>query len=49
MIFVFRLFLGSNKVMQVSLGRSAADEIRPCIRKVSKVKTAIHGLLSFVV
>jgi len=36
MIF-FRFFLGSNKVMQVSLGRSAADEIMPGIHKVSKV------------
>ncbi|CAI0389656.1 unnamed protein product [Linum tenue] len=32
-----RFFLGSNKVMQVALGRSAADELRPGIRKVSKV------------
>lgn len=33
----FRFFLGSNKVMQVALGRSASDEIRPGIFKVSKV------------
>lgn len=32
-----RFFLGSNKVMQVALGRSAADEIRPGLHKVSKV------------
>ncbi|KAH0849995.1 hypothetical protein HID58_095898, partial [Brassica napus] len=30
-------FLCSNKVMQVALGRSASDEIRPCIFKASKV------------
>ncbi|XP_042510470.1 mRNA turnover protein 4 homolog [Macadamia integrifolia] len=35
-----RFFLGSNKVMQVSLGRSVADEIRPGIHKVSKF---LHG------
>ncbi|KAI4318492.1 hypothetical protein MLD38_032190 [Melastoma candidum] len=35
-----RFFLGSNKVMQIALGRSAADEIRPGIRKVSK---PLHG------
>lgn len=35
-----RFFLGSNKVMQISLGRSAADELRPGIRKVSKL---LHG------
>ena len=33
----FRFFLGSNKVMQVALGRSASDEIRPGIFKASKV------------
>ena len=32
-----RFFLGSNKVMQVSLGRSPADEIKPGLHKVSKV------------
>jgi hypothetical protein len=38
MIFFFpRFFLGSNKVMQVALGRSAADEIITGIHKVSKV------------
>ncbi|KAI4318488.1 hypothetical protein MLD38_032186 [Melastoma candidum] len=35
-----RFFLGSNKVMKIALGRSAADEIRPGIRKVSKL---LHG------
>ncbi|XP_058191837.1 uncharacterized protein LOC131308827 [Rhododendron vialii] len=35
-----RFFLGSNKVMQVSLGRSVADEIRPGLHKVSKL---LHG------
>lgn len=43
MNFFFRFFLGSNKVMQVSLGRSAADEITPGIHKVSKVSTLFHG------
>lgn len=33
----FRFFLGSNKVMQVALGRSASDEICPGIFKASKV------------
>ena len=37
LFMVFRFFLGSNKVMQVSLGRSTADEIRPGLHKVSKV------------
>ncbi|KAH0877419.1 hypothetical protein HID58_064813, partial [Brassica napus] len=32
-----RFFLGSNKVMQVALGRSASDEIRPGIFKL------LHG------
>lgn len=36
MIFFSRFFLGSNKVMQVALGRSAADEIMIGIHKVSK-------------
>ncbi|KAG2705260.1 hypothetical protein I3760_05G043800 [Carya illinoinensis] len=39
-----RFFLGSNKVMQVSLGRSAADEIIPCIHKVSKLLRGNSGL-----
>ncbi|XP_021909657.1 mRNA turnover protein 4 homolog isoform X2 [Carica papaya] len=40
-----RFFLGSNKVMQVALGRSAADEIRPGIHKVSKLLRGDSGLL----
>ncbi|XP_043715095.1 mRNA turnover protein 4 homolog [Telopea speciosissima] len=39
-----RFFLGSNKVMQVSLGRSVADEIRPSIHKVSKLLCGDTGL-----
>uniref|UniRef100_A0A2P2KT56 Ribosome assembly factor mrt4 n=1 Tax=Rhizophora mucronata TaxID=61149 RepID=A0A2P2KT56_RHIMU len=39
-----RFFLGSNKVMQVSLGRSIADEIRPGIHKVSKLLRRDAGL-----
>ncbi|CAM8904202.1 unnamed protein product [Rhodiola kirilowii] len=35
-----RFFLGSNKVMQVALGRSESDEIRPGISNVSKL---LHG------
>ncbi|KAI3976867.1 hypothetical protein MKX01_008725 [Papaver californicum] len=35
-----RFFLGSNKVMQISLGRSVSDEIRPGLHKVSKL---LHG------
>ena len=36
-ILIVRFFLGSNKVMQIAIGRSVADEIRPGLRKVSKV------------
>lgn len=32
-----RFFLGSNKVMQIALGRSVADEVKPGIHKLSKV------------
>jgi len=32
-----KFFLGSNKVMQVAIGRSASDEIKPNLHKVSKV------------
>ncbi|KAH7835722.1 hypothetical protein Vadar_029203 [Vaccinium darrowii] len=39
-----RFFLGSNKVMQVSLGRSVADEIRPGLHKVSKLLRGDSGL-----
>ncbi|XP_057973298.1 uncharacterized protein LOC131161504 [Malania oleifera] len=39
-----RFFLGSNKVMQISLGRSVADEIRPGIHKVSKLLQGNSGL-----
>ncbi|KAJ4717004.1 Ribosome assembly factor mrt4 [Melia azedarach] len=39
-----RFFLGSNKVMQVALGRSAADEIRPGLYKVSKLLRGDSGL-----
>ncbi|CAM8901392.1 unnamed protein product [Rhodiola kirilowii] len=35
-----RFFLGSNKVMQVALGRSESDEIRSGISNVSKL---LHG------
>ncbi|KAG2320809.1 hypothetical protein Bca4012_056148 [Brassica carinata] len=40
-----RFFLGSNKVMQVALGRSASDEIRPGIFKASKLCTLLLTLL----
>ncbi|KAF8394886.1 hypothetical protein HHK36_018823 [Tetracentron sinense] len=39
-----RFFLGSNKVMQISLGRSVADEIRPGLHKVSKLLRGDAGL-----
>ncbi|XVF45729.1 hypothetical protein PTKIN_Ptkin02bG0229800 [Pterospermum kingtungense] len=39
-----RFFLGSNKVMQVALGRSASDEIRPGLHKVSKLLRGDTGL-----
>ncbi|KAF9596504.1 hypothetical protein IFM89_012235 [Coptis chinensis] len=39
-----RFFLGSNKVMQVSLGRSDSDEIRPGLYKVSKLLRGNSGL-----
>ncbi|XP_021751037.1 mRNA turnover protein 4 homolog [Chenopodium quinoa] len=31
-----RFFLGSNKVMQIALGRSASDEIKSGLHKISK-------------
>ncbi|XP_059648133.1 uncharacterized protein LOC132294333 [Cornus florida] len=39
-----RFFLGSNKVMQVSLGRSIADEIRPGLHKISKLLRGDSGI-----
>ncbi|MBA0760291.1 hypothetical protein Gotri_023045, partial [Gossypium trilobum] len=39
-----RFFLGSNKVMQVALGRSVSDEIRPGLYKVSKLLRGDAGL-----
>ncbi|KAK2966627.1 hypothetical protein RJ640_002325 [Escallonia rubra] len=39
-----RFFLGSNKVMQVSLGRSVSDEIRPGLHKLSKLLRGNSGL-----
>ncbi|KAG2267413.1 hypothetical protein Bca52824_061968 [Brassica carinata] len=42
----------SNKVMQVALGRSASDEIRPCIFKAFKVvysASYLNFLLCFMV
>ncbi|WCJ18243.1 hypothetical protein M5689_000613 [Euphorbia peplus] len=39
-----RFFLGSNKVMQVSLGRSVADEVRPGLYQVSKLLRGDAGL-----
>ncbi|KAK4254360.1 hypothetical protein QN277_009756 [Acacia crassicarpa] len=40
-----RFFLGSNKVMQVALGHSAADEIRPGLHKVSKLLRGDAGMV----
>ncbi|KAL9448250.1 hypothetical protein AB3S75_015678 [Citrus x aurantiifolia] len=39
-----RFFLGSNKVMQVALGRSVSDEIQPGLHKVSKFLCGNTGL-----
>ncbi|KAF5781670.1 putative ribosomal protein L10P [Helianthus annuus] len=39
-----RFFLGSNKVMQVALGRSDSDEIRTGLHKVSKLLRGDAGL-----
>ncbi|KVI01756.1 Ribosomal protein L10/acidic P0 [Cynara cardunculus var. scolymus] len=39
-----RFFLGSNKVMQVAIGRSVSDEIRPGLHKVSKLLRGDSGL-----
>ncbi|GAA0183360.1 hypothetical protein LIER_30783 [Lithospermum erythrorhizon] len=40
-----RFFLGSNKVMQVALGRSVSDEIRTGLYNISKVLRGDSGLL----
>ncbi|XP_042435320.1 mRNA turnover protein 4 homolog [Zingiber officinale] len=40
-----RFFLGSNKVMQLALGRSVADEVKPGIYKLSKFIRHDAGLL----
>ncbi|KAL1338536.1 hypothetical protein HN51_033158 [Arachis hypogaea] len=39
-----RFFLGSNKVMQVSLGRSPSDEVRSGLHKVSKLLRGDSGM-----
>ncbi|KAL0422315.1 UNVERIFIED_CONTAM: turnover protein 4 [Sesamum latifolium] len=39
-----RFFLGSNKVMQVALGRSVADEISSGLHKISKLLRGDSGL-----
>ncbi|XP_022036084.1 mRNA turnover protein 4 homolog [Helianthus annuus] len=39
-----RFFLGLNKVMQVTLGRSESDEMRPGLHKVSKLLRGDSGL-----
>ncbi|CAA6655470.1 unnamed protein product [Spirodela intermedia] len=39
-----RFFLGSNKVMQISLGRSASDEGKPYVHKVAKFLRGNTGL-----
>jgi len=39
-----KFFLGSNKVMQVAIGRSASDEIKPNLHKVSKVVLSLQSL-----
>ncbi|GFP93873.1 mRNA turnover protein 4 homolog [Phtheirospermum japonicum] len=39
-----RFFLGSNKVMQIALGRSDADEIKSGLHKISKLLRGDSGL-----
>ncbi|KNA21428.1 hypothetical protein SOVF_043330 [Spinacia oleracea] len=39
-----RFFLGSNKVMQIALGRSASDELKPGLHKISKFLRGETGL-----
>ncbi|KAL1291931.1 hypothetical protein HN51_060412 [Arachis hypogaea] len=39
-----RFFLGSNKVMQISLGRSPSDEVRSGLHKVSKLLRGDSGM-----
>ncbi|CAN6467348.1 unnamed protein product [Victoria cruziana] len=39
-----RFFLGSNKVMQISLGKTPADEVKEGIYKVSKLLRGNTGL-----
>lgn len=46
-VWYFRFFLGSNKVMQVALGRSDSDEIRSGLHKVSKVQLTILNVWRF--
>lgn len=40
-----KFFLGSNKVMQVAIGRSSSDEIKPNLHKVSKVVLSCLAIL----
>ncbi|CAL0334331.1 unnamed protein product [Lupinus luteus] len=40
-----RFFLGSNKVMQVALGRSLSDEIKPNLHKLSKLLRGDAGMV----
>ncbi|ONK61830.1 uncharacterized protein A4U43_C08F34030 [Asparagus officinalis] len=39
-----RFFLGSNKVMQISLGRSVGDEVKPGCHKLAKFLRGDSGL-----
>ncbi|KAL4199468.1 hypothetical protein AMTRI_Chr03g51290 [Amborella trichopoda] len=41
-----RFFLGSNKVMQIALGRTAVDEVKEGIHEVSKFLQGKNGLFS---
>ncbi|KAE9595100.1 hypothetical protein Lal_00041257 [Lupinus albus] len=40
-----RFFLGSNKVMQVALGRTPSDEIKPGLYKLSKLLRGDAGMV----
>ncbi|XP_020525639.1 mRNA turnover protein 4 homolog [Amborella trichopoda] len=42
---LLRFFLGSNKVMQIALGRTAADEVKEGIHEVSKFLQGNTGLV----
>ena len=44
-LILFRFFFGKNKVMAVALGKTAEDEFRDNLHKVTKRLWGQHGLL----